>query len=447
MRVIIIGNGVAGITAARHIRKRSDSSVWVISDETDHFFSRTGLMYVYMGHLRPEDLKPYEDAFWPKNRIQLVRARVTRVDFERKKILASDGREWAYDQLVLATGSVPRKLGWPGQDLAGVQGLYHWQDLQAMEHYSRGLQRAVVVGGGLIGIEMAEMFHSRRIPVTFLVREASFWNNVLPPEESAMVNRHLREHGIDLRLQTELREILPDEQGRCRAVRTSHGEEISCGFVGLTVGVRPNVDFLRNSPLEISQGIVVDRYLRTNMPDVYAVGDCAEVRHPQPGRRPIEAVWYTARLMGETVARTVCGQPTPYEPGIWFNSAKFFDIEYQTYGDVPPVLPPESETLYWEHPEGRKSIRIHYERRSGAVKGFNLMGIRYRQAVCEQWLDRGAHIESVLENIGAANFDPEFSPQYEAELADLYHRKTGRYVRAKQRRGLLPWMARLRPQR
>ncbi len=447
MRVIIIGNGVAGITAARHIRKRSDSSIWVISDETDYFFSRTGLMYVYMGHLRPEDLKPYEDAFWPKNRIQLARARVTRVDFERKKVLASDGREWAYDRLVLATGSVPRKLGWPGQDLAGVQGLYHWQDLQAMEHYSRGLQRAVVVGGGLIGMEMAEMFHSRRIPVTFLVREASFWSDVLPSEESAMVNRHLREHGIDLRLQTELREILPDEQGRCRAVRTSHGEEIPCGFVGLTVGVRPNVDFLRNSPLEINQGILVDRYLRTNMPDVYAVGDCAEVRHPQPGRRPVEAVWYTARLMGETVARTVCGQPTPYEPGIWFNSAKFFDIEYQTYGNVPPVLPPESETLYWEHPEGRKSIRIHYDRQSGAVKGFNLMGIRYRQAVCEQWLAQGAHVESVLENIGAANFDPEFSPQYEAELAELYYRKTGRYVRAKQRRGLWPWTARLWPQR
>ena len=447
MRVIIIGNGVAGITAARYIRKRSDSSIWVISDETDYFFSRTGLMYVYMGHLRPRDLKPYEDAFWPKNRIQLVRARVTKVDFERKKVLASDGREWVYDRLVLATGSVPRKLGWPGQDLAGVQGLYHWQDLQAMEHYSRGLQRAVVVGGGLIGIEMAEMFHSRRIPVTFLVREASFWSDVLPSEESAMVNRHLREHGIDLRLQTELREILPDEQGRCRAVRTSHGEEIPCGFVGLTVGVRPNVDFLRNSPLEINQGILVDRYLRTNMPDVYAVGDCAEVRHPQPGRRPVEAVWYTARLMGETVARTVCGQPTPYEPGIWFNSAKFFDIEYQTYGNVPPVLPPESETLYWEHPEGRKSIRIHYDRQSGAVKGFNLMGIRYRQAVCEQWLAQGAHVESVLENIGAANFDPEFSPQYEAELAELYYRKTGRYVRAKQRRALWPWTARLWPQR
>ncbi len=445
MRVIIIGNGVAGVTAARHIRKRSDSSIWVISDETDYFFSRTGLMYVYMGHLRPRDLKPYEDAFWPKNRIQLVRARVTKVDFERKKVLASDGREWVYDRLVLATGSVPRKLGWPGQDLAGVQGLYHWQDLQAMEHYSRGLQRAVVVGGGLIGIEMAEMFHSRRIPVTFLVREASFWSDVLPSEESAMVNRHLREHGIDLRLQTELREILPDKQGRCRAVRTSHGEEIPCGFVGLTVGVRPNVDFLRNSPLEINQGILVDRYLRTNMPDVYAVGDCAEVRHPQPGRRPVEAVWYTARLMGETVARTVCGQPTPYEPGIWFNSAKFFDIEYQTYGNVPPVLPPESETLYWEHPEGRKSIRIHYDRQSGAVKGFNLMGIRYRQAVCEQWLAQGAHIESVLENLGAANFDPEFSPQYEAELAELYYSKTGRYVRANQRRGLWPWIARLWP--
>ncbi|MCS7036906.1 MAG: NAD(P)/FAD-dependent oxidoreductase [Saprospiraceae bacterium] len=436
MRIVIIGNGVAGITAARHIRKRSDHSILVISDETDYFFSRTALMYVYMGHMRPQDLKPYEDWFWAKNRIELLRARVVAIDFEGKTLQTSDGRSLPYDRLILATGSKSNKFGWPGQDLDGVQGLYHWQDLESMERHSRGLQRAVIVGGGLIGIEMAEMFHSRGIPVTFLVRESSFWNNVLPAEESAMINRHILEHGIDLRLSTELREILPDAQGKCRAVLTSHGEEIACGFVGLTVGVSPNVDFLRNTPLEIGRGIRVDEYLQTNLPDVYAIGDCAELRQPPPGRRPIEAVWYSARAMGETVARILYGEPTPYDPGIWFNSAKFFDIEYQVYGNVPPALPPEVETLYWEHPDGRKSIRINYDRASGAVLGFNLMGVRYRHHVCDHWLRQGTHIETVLENLGAANFDPEFYPQHEAELVALYNRQTGQTLRLKRRRGL-----------
>lgn len=444
MRIIIIGNGVAGITAARNIRKRSDHAILIISDETDYFFSRTALMYAYMGHLRPQDLKPYEDWFWTKNRIELLRARVVEVDFEGKTLRTSDGRTLLYDRLILATGSKPNKFGWPGQDLDGVQGLYHWQDLENMERHSAGLQRAVIVGGGLIGIEMAEMFHSRGIPVTFLVREASFWNNVLPAEESDMVNRHIREHGIDLRLNTELREILPDTCGKCRAVITAHGEEIACGFVGLTVGVSPNVDFLRNTPLEIGRGIRVNEYLQTNLPDVYAIGDCAEVRHPRPGRRPIEAVWYSARTMGETVARTLCGEPTPYDPGIWFNSAKFFDIEYQVYGNVPPTPPPDVETLYWEHPEGRKSIRINYNRSTGAVLGFNLMGIRYRHLVCDQWLRQGTPIETVLENLGAANFDPEFYPQHEAELVALYNRQTGRTLRLKQRRGMGRWIGGMR---
>lgn len=436
MQIVILGNGVSGITAARHIRKGSDHHITVVSDESDHFFSRTALMYVYMGHMRPADLKPYEDWFWEKNRINLVRARVQRLDFEAKTLHTDNGRTIPYDKLVLATGSQSNKFGWPGQDLAGVCGLYHWQDLEEMERYSHGLKRAVIVGGGLIGIEMAEMFHSRHIPVTFLVREKSFWNGVIPPEESDMINRHIREHGIDLRLETELREILPDYQGRCRAVVTGAGEEIACGFVGLTAGVSPNIGFLKNTALEINRGILVNEYLETNIPEVYAIGDCAEMRRPRPGRRPIEAVWYTGRMMGEAVAQNICGRKTAYDPGIWFNSAKFLDIEYQVYGDVPAKLPEQLATLYWEHASGKKSIRVNYDRQTGAVTGFNLMGVRYRHEVCEKWLRERTHIELVLQNLGLANFDPEFYPQHEQELVELYNRQTGKSLSLKQKRGL-----------
>ncbi|HLP96243.1 MAG TPA: FAD-dependent oxidoreductase [Saprospiraceae bacterium] len=436
MHTVILGNGISGITAARHIRKESDHQITVVSDESEYFFSRTALMYVYMGHMRAQDLKPYEDWFWEKNRINLVRARIQRIDFAAKTLHAEDGRTLAYDKLVLATGSVSNKFGWPGQDLAGVRGLYHWQDLEQMEKYSAGLQRAVIVGGGLIGIEMAEMFHSRHIPVSFLVREKSFWSGVIPPEESAMINRHIREHGIDLRLETELKEILPDEQGRCRAVITSRGEEISCGFVGLTAGVRPNVDFLKNTGLDINRGILVNEYLETNIPDVYAAGDCAEMRQPRPGRKPIEAVWYTGRMMGEVIARNICGSPLAYDPGFWFNSAKFLDIEYQVYGDVPAKLPEHQASIYWEHSSGKKSIRLNYDRQAGAVTGFNLMGIRYRQEVCEKWLRDRTTIETVLQHLGLANFDPEFYPEHESELVDLYNRQTGKSLSLKQKRGL-----------
>ncbi len=425
MRIVIIGNGISGITAARFIRKLSDHEISVISDETDYFFSRTALMYVYMGHLRFRDTQPYEPWFWEKNRINLIRKRVEQVDFDGKKILFPSG-ELAYDQLILATGSKSNKFGWPGQDLKGVSGLYALQDLENMEACSSGLERAVIVGGGLIGIEMAEMFHSRHIPVTMLVREAGYWDMVLPPEESEMVSRHIREHGIDLRLSTELKEIVDDGQGRACAVITNQGERINCGYVGLTAGVSPNVDFLRGSGLDIQRGVVVNHFLETNIKDVYAIGDCAQLQNPRPGRRAVEAVWYTGRMMGETVAHTICGRPLEYNPGIWFNSAKFLDIEYQVYGDVPTDLKEGQAGLYWEHPDGKRSIRLVYDQVSGAVAGFNLMGVRYRHKVCEKWIADQAPVEQVLKNLSAANFDPEFFQRYESALLAQFNRQMGR---------------------
>ncbi|HFA47931.1 MAG TPA: NAD(P)/FAD-dependent oxidoreductase [Bacteroidetes bacterium] len=436
MHIIIIGNGIAGITAARHIRKLSDHRITVISGETDHFYSRTALMYIYMGHMRYEDTKPYEDWFWEKNRIELLRAYVEKVETATKKLTFDDGKEMAYDKLIIACGSKPNKFGWPGQELDGVQGLYSFQDLEGMEYYSEDLQRAVIVGGGLIGLEMAEMFHSRHIPVTMLVRETSFWNRVMPAEESAMINRHMREHGIDLRLETELKEIWGEKGGRAKMVLTNKGEKIACQFVGLTVGVSPNIEFLRFGDIELGRGVLVDEYLKTNVPDVYAIGDCAELRAPKPGRRPIEAVWYTGRMMGETVAHTICGKPTKYDPGIWFNSAKFLDIEYQVYGTVLASPPENHLSVYWEHPDGRNSIRIVYERDGGHVIGFNLMGVRYRHEVCEKWLREKNHVEEVLQNLGLANFDPEFYKEYDEEVVKIYNRQTGKDLQLKRKRGL-----------
>ena len=197
--IVIIGNGISGVTCARHIRKKDESAqITIISGETDHFFSRTALMYIYMGHMKYEHTKPYEDWFWEKNRINLKRTWVEKIDFEEKVLIFSNKESMTYDVLVLATGSKPNKFGWPGQDLKGVQGMYSYQDLELMESNSKDISRAVIVGGGLIGIEMAEMLNSRKIPVTFLVREKNFWDNILPLEESKMIYRHILEHHIDL---------------------------------------------------------------------------------------------------------------------------------------------------------------------------------------------------------------------------------------------------------
>jgi NAD(P)H-nitrite reductase large subunit len=439
--VVIIGNGVAGVTAARHIRKLSDHAITIISAESDHFYSRTALMYIYMGHMTYENTKPYEDWFWEKNRIDLVRGYVKRIDTGAKQLHLVGGTAIDYDVLIVATGSKSNRFGWPGEDLQGVQGLYNLQDLEQMEENTKGIERAVVVGGGLIGIETAEMLCSRHIPVTFLVREQTYFNNVLPPEEGVILGRHIREHNVDLRLETELREIVSDGNGRVAGVITSRGDHIPCGFVALTVGVTPNIEVVQSSEIAVGRGVLVDEYFRTNVPDVYAIGDCAEFIEPKRDHPRVEQLWYTGKMHGEVVAHTICGVGTPYRRGVWFNSAKFFDIEYQTYGFIWPSLREGEETLYWEHPDGRKCIRINYSAADGRVLGFNLLGVRYRHAVCERWIREGADIRHVLENLGAANFDPEFFDQFERDVVDAYNRRGGEVpVTLKRRRGFFSTM-------
>ncbi|MFD2099757.1 NAD(P)/FAD-dependent oxidoreductase [Flagellimonas iocasae] len=437
--IVIIGNGIAGVTAARHIRKLSDKRITIISAETDYFFSRTALMYVYMGHMKFEHTQPYEKGFWKKNRIDLVKGYVTAVVPAEKK-LQLDGAEFiSYDKLIIATGSKPNKFGWPGQDLDGVQGLYSKQDLDMLEVNAPNKQackRAVIVGGGLIGIELAEMLRTRDIPVTFLVREDSFWNGILPSGESQMINEHILEHHIDLRLGSSLKEIVSDENGRVKSIIVEEtGEEIQCDLVGLTAGVTPNIDFLKDSGIELGRGVKVNRFLETNIGDIYAIGDCAEQHEAIGNRRPIEAVWYTGRMMGETVAQSICDNKMEYNPGHWFNSAKFLDIEYQTYGWVFSERRKKAEEVHfhWRHPKDKLCITIAFHKDSEELLGINTFGIRLRHEIFDRWLTEKKNINYVLEHLADANFDPEFYRTYEKDIVEKFNSDFGKSIHSKKK--------------
>ncbi|MEO9892096.1 FAD/NAD(P)-binding oxidoreductase [Aurantibacter sp.] len=436
--IVIIGNGIAGVTAARHIRKNSDKKITIVSAETDYFFSRTALMYVYMGHMKFEHTQPYENWFWKKNRIDLVKGFVNEVKHENKSLILSDGKTISYDKLIIATGSKPNKFGWPGQDLDGVQGLYSKQDLDKLEANApnnKVCKHAVIVGGGLIGIELAEMLRSRKIPVTFLVRESSFWNGVLPKGESEMINEHILEHHIDLRLATNLVEIHSDENGKVKSITTDKGDTIACDVVGLTAGVAPNIDFLKSSGIELGRGVKVNRYLETNIKDIFAIGDCAEQHEAIGNRRPIEAVWYTGRMMGEALAQTICGAKREYNPGHWFNSAKFLDIEYQTYGWVfsERGLKDNEQHFHWRHPKEYISITISYDKITRKFLGINTFGIRMRHKIFDRWLTEERNVEHIIAYLKDANFDPEFYSQNESQIVSKFNAEMGTNIKSKKK--------------
>jgi NAD(P)H-nitrite reductase large subunit len=415
--LVIIGNGITGITCAREVRKRSDCRITVISEESDYFFSRPALMYAFMGHMKPTQMQPYEVWFWEKNRIELMRRHAEKIDVASKTVLFSDNTLLSYDKLVLATGSQSNRFGWPGQDLPGVQGFYSMQDLEQLEIEAKTARNAVIVGGGLIGVEVAEMLLSRGITVDFLIREPNFWNIVLPLEEALLIEKHMRVHHVRLHMNTELDSIEPGPAGRVAAAVTKTGQTIPCEIVALTAGVSPNIDLAKASSIETGRGILINRRFETATADIFAAGDCAEFREAIPGRRAIEQVWYTGKHHAETLARVLCDEEMSYSPGTWFNSAKFFDLEYQIYGDVPATVPDNQDTFYWEHESGKKCLRINARKDNNAVVGIHAIGIRLRQNVCHKWIESRTPLAEVLPNLAKANFDPEFFKRHEDEIA------------------------------
>jgi NADPH-dependent 2,4-dienoyl-CoA reductase/sulfur reductase-like enzyme len=253
-----------------------------------------------------------------------------------------------------------------------------------------------------------------------LVRESEFWSNVLPLQEANMISRHMRTHHVDLKLETELKEIQSDDKGCVQSIVTNCGETIPCQFVGLAVGVSPAMDFLKDSGIETKRGILVNEYLETNIPDVYALGDCVERTYNLPDRKNIEQVWYTGRMMGEVLAQTICGKKTKYEPGPWFNSAKFFDIEFQTYGTVSNVLGKDESEFYWEDARAAKCMHLVWNTQTQQFLGINTFGIRLRHECFDRWLRDRQSIQFVINHLKEANFDPEFFDRYEDEIVKQF---------------------------
>jgi NADPH-dependent 2,4-dienoyl-CoA reductase/sulfur reductase-like enzyme len=436
--VVIIGNGVAGITAARHLRKNDASvRITVISAESEYFFSRTALMYVYMGHMKFEQIKPYEDWFWKKNRIDLIFDFVEEVKPEEKTLRLRSGEVLPYGKLVIASGSRPRFFDWPGRDLEGVQGLVSLQDLENLERRTpppmegnSGGMRAAIVGGGLIGVELAEMLLTRSVPVTMLVREKVFWGSVLTEKEGQRIGEHIRSHGVDLRLKTVMDRINGDG-GRVSSVTTASGETVPCDLLGITTGVTPNIEFLDGSGIEADRGILVDNSLQTNLPDIYAAGDCAQMRTPREGRRALEPVWYVGRMMGEVLGDILAGKNVQYLPGPWFNSAKFFDIEYQVYGNIS-TEPGQRETHFFREWSKEKFITLSFDPVSERFKGINSFGIRLRHEYFDRALREGKKVGEVVSSLHRANFDPEFTKKWTEKFKVDFQRETGIKIKRKK---------------
>jgi NADPH-dependent 2,4-dienoyl-CoA reductase/sulfur reductase-like enzyme len=408
MRFVIIGNGVAGITAALTLRARErNADITVISGETDYFFSRTALMYAFMDRLERRDLEPYERQVWNQQRIQLVRGWVIGLDGTRRAVKLDTGAEITYDKLLLATGSRPNVAPWKGLDTV-QHGLVHFvsmQDLDRCEQYTKANARAVVVGGGLIGVELVECLHHHGMQVTFLVREPSYWPAALHAEEGRMVSDHIARHGIQVLHNELVEEVVANASGSVKAIRTAN-QTFECDLLGVAIGVHPAIEWLRKTqtPPETKRGILVGPDFRTSLANVWSAGDCAEfVRPGEPSF--VEQIWYSAKRHGELAALSMLGDKVDYRPPIFYNSSKFFEIEYTTVGAVTNA-PAGARHFFAKHPNKEISVRIVES--DGAVIGFNMLGSRWQHNFFERWIAERRSLDYCLAHLNEAQFDVEF---------------------------------------
>lgn len=448
MRVVIVGNGVAGVEAALAVRAREPGwEITVVSEESDHFFSRTALMYVLSGQLAWKDIEPHERDLYAKRGLRRVRARATGVDAAGHRLLLGGGLEpILYDRLLIATGSRPRPGPWRGSDLLGVGHFVTLQDLSWLEmelhggpsrgghaprldahtkssdpsspYYPRTSARErrggappshpVVVGGGLIGCEVIETLLTAGLRPRFLIKQEWFWPAALDAAEARWVAEHLRGHGVEVELETEVRRFEAGEDGTVRTVETTRGE-LPCDLAVIAIGVVPNTAWLSSSDIRRDKGggILVDEGLATSAPDVFAAGDCASVRWYDGRARP-EPLWYTARDQGRVAGRRLLGERVAYQRGVWYNSAKFLDIEYTTVGLVNQDLPGESSWSYEERGAVRSLTRFVLQQ--DRVVGFNALGRRWDHSGVARWIEEKRPLSWVLDHLDQARFDTEFVP-------------------------------------
>ncbi len=413
MRYLIIGNGVAGIHAAFTLRERhppDQANITVISDETPYFFSRTALMYAYMERLQRRDLEPYERHVYERQSIDLIQARATDLDANAQTITLDDGQTLPFDRCLIATGAGPRMVPFDGLDQVdeGLVTFVSMQDLDHCERLTWDTDQAVIVGGGLIGVELAECFHHHGLDVTFLVREPYYWPAAFAADEGQMISDHIRSHGIDLRHEEELQQIDVDDDGRVSAVHTSAGDRLPCQMLGIAIGVTPAVDWLKDTttPPAIDFGLCVDDAFQTNLDHVFGAGDCAQIDLPDRQLPLHEPIWYAARLHGELAARSMLGDPIAYDPPIFYNSSKFFDVEYTTVGDVQD-LPSGTKTLYRRMPNKPISQRIVVDPQDRVI-GFSMLGSRWDHTILTRWIEERRSLDFIRQHLRRAQFDHEF---------------------------------------
>lgn len=305
----------------------------MLGDDPHGYYSRPGLAYILTGELQDASLFPKTRDEYSQLKFHYKKARVLKIDRAGKILHLDDKKTLAYDKLLIATGASAIPLTVPGANLQGVMKLDHLEDARGiLKHAKRG-RTAIVVGGGITALELTEGLVARGVQVHYLLRGDRYWSSVLDEHESRIVEGRLQAEGVTLHFHSEVKEII-GKSGKVRGVRLTDGRTMKCDMLTYAVGIKPRTELARSADLSIDRGILVNEYLRTNDPNIYAAGDVAQVYDPLTGNSVLDSLWSPAREQGYAAGLNMAGKSQAYVKMVPFNVTRLAGLTTTIIGAV-----------------------------------------------------------------------------------------------------------------
>lgn len=328
-KIVIVGGGAAGFAAAEMLRRRGfEGELTMISADADAPYDRPNLSKDYLAGTAEEAWIPLRsEDFYKDNRIDLhLSTAVERIDTDKRSVTAADGRTFGYDRLLLATGAEPIQLKIPGADRPHVFVLRSLADSRAIIDNIQHAKSAVVLGAGFIGLEVAAALRSRDLEVHVVTQDSRPFEHILGPDLGDFIRAIHEEHGVKFHLDTTIGNI------NDKSVILTNGRQIAADMVIIGVGVRPRVELASASGLSVDQGIVVNEYLETNVPGVFAAGDAARWHDIASEQSRRVEHWVVAQRQGQVAAENMLGFERPFLSVPFFWSAHYdVTIRYTGY--------------------------------------------------------------------------------------------------------------------
>lgn len=333
-KFVILGGGMVAGYAAKQLAElgMKPGDLAILSADRCLPYERPPLSKGFLaGKDTEEGIRISPEDFYRQHQIEVkLGCEISAVDPKRKRLKLKPGGEFGFHKLIVATGARPRTLEIPGATLRNVYYLRSLDDSKAIRRSAETVKRAVVIGGGFIGMEVAAVLVQKGVEVTMVVSEDRIWKRLFSPQMSAFFEAYFEARGVRLIKSATVTGLRGD--GAVSAAVLAGGQAIACEMVVAGIGVRPVTDLLATSGIDVADGVVVNEYLETSQPDIYAAGDVANYQDLLFEKRRRVEHWDNAVSQGQYCARSLMGERTPFRHVPYFFS-DVFDLSYEYWGD------------------------------------------------------------------------------------------------------------------